>query len=119
MRNYSGSRRTQRIRFGGLPVCLVDPGHPPITTDVPDGTHLELPEPEVAKVGIVGRARVHREKCGTGAAPAPFDARAWTEQRDAAVSQRVCGAVLRYQQRGARIPLQILRMFGESADEED
>src|SRR5262245_41064782 len=98
MRNHAGRRRAQRIRFGGLPVTLVDPGHPSITADVPYGTHLELPEPEVAKVGVVRGVRVHSEKRGTGAAPVPFDARAWTEQRNAAVGQWVGEAALCHQQ---------------------
>jgi hypothetical protein len=59
------------------------------------------------------------EECGTRAAAIPFDARARSEHCDAAVGERICRAALRYQQRRARIPLQVLGVLGESADEED
>ena len=59
------------------------------------------------------------EECGTRAAAIAFDARARSEHRDAAVGERICRAALGHQQRRARIPLQVLGVLGESADEED
>jgi hypothetical protein len=59
------------------------------------------------------------EECGTRAAAIPFDARARSEDGDAAVGERICRASLGHQQRRARIPLQVLGVLGESADEED
>src|SRR5665213_778431 len=62
---------------------------------------------------------MRRQERGTRAAAIPLDSRAWTEQRDAAVGEGIVSAALGHQQRRARIPLEVLGMFGESADEED
>ena len=59
------------------------------------------------------------EECGTRAAAILSDARARSEHGDAAVGERICRAALGHQQRRARIPLQVLGVLGESADEED
>ena len=59
------------------------------------------------------------EECGTRAAAIPFDARAPSEDGDAAVGERICRASLGHQQRRARIPLQVLGVLGEFADKED
>ena len=59
------------------------------------------------------------EEGGTRAAAILSDARARSEHRDAAVGERICRAALGYQQRRARIPLQVLGVLGEFADEED
>src|SRR6478672_11924334 len=59
------------------------------------------------------------EECGTRAAAIPFEARARSEDGDAAVGKRICSACLGHQQRRARIPLQVLGVLGESADKED
>ncbi len=59
------------------------------------------------------------EERGARAAAIAFDARARTEHRDAAVGERIGRAALGHQQRRARIPLQVLGVLGESADEED
>jgi hypothetical protein len=59
------------------------------------------------------------EECGTRAAAIPFDASARSEDGDAAIGERICGASLGHQQRRARIPLQVLGVLGESADKKD
>ena len=59
------------------------------------------------------------KECGTGAAVVPFDARALSYQRDPTIGERIGRAALCHHQGRARIPLQILGMFGESTDEED
>ena len=80
---------------------------------------MQLPEREIAEVGVVGGVWMGGEECGTHAAATPSDARAWSEHRDAAVGERICRAALGHQQRRARIPLQVLGVLGEFADEED
>ena len=59
------------------------------------------------------------EECGTRAVIVPFNARARSEHCDAAVGERICRAALGHHQRRARIPLQVLGVLGEFADEED
>jgi hypothetical protein len=59
------------------------------------------------------------EECGTRADAIPFDARARSEDGDAAVGERIRRASLGHQQRRARIPLQILGVLGKFADKED
>src|SRR6478735_2319621 len=59
------------------------------------------------------------EECGTRAAAVPLDARARSEEGDAAIGERISRASLGHQQRRARIPLQVLSVLGESADKED
>jgi hypothetical protein len=56
---------------------------------------------------------------GSSAAAIPFDSRAQTEHRDAAVRERIFRAALGHQQGRAMIPLQILGVFGQGADQED
>src|SRR6478736_3075266 len=62
---------------------------------------------------------MNSEERGTRAAGIPFDARARSEDGDAAVGERICRASLGHEQRRARIPLQVLGVLGESADKED
>ena len=81
--------------------------------------HAQAPEREVAEVSVVGGIRMRGQERGSSAAAIPFDARARPEQRDAAVGERIVGPALRHQQRRARIPLEVLGVFGQSADQED
>ena len=99
--------------------ALADPRHPAVAPDVADVIHMQLPEREIAEVSVVGRVRMSGEERGTRAAAIPFDARARSEHGDAAVGERICSAALGHQQRRARIPLQVLGVLGESADQED
>ena len=66
-----------------------DPRHPAITPNIADMNHLQLPEREVAEVGIVGLIGMRCEECGSSAAKIPFDSRARPEDRDAAVGERI------------------------------
>ena len=60
------------------------------------------------------------EESGTGAVLLPLDdGRARTEHRDTAVRERISEAGLGDQKGGARISLQVLGVFGESADKEN
>ena len=81
--------------------------------------HMQLPEREIAELGILRGIWMGAEERGTRAAVILSDARARSEHRDAAVGERICSAALGQQQRRARIPLQVLGVLGESADEED
>src|SRR5688572_24002552 len=80
---------------------------------------MQLPKPEVAKLGVVRRVRMRGKEGGAGTARVSVDARARTEHRDPAVGERIRGAALGYQEGCAAILLQILGVFGECADEED
>ena len=81
--------------------------------------HAQLPEREVAEIGVVGGVRMRRQERGPSAASIPFDSRARTEQGDAAVGEGIDSAALGDEQRRTRISLQVLGVFGESADQED
>ena len=107
------------IGLGGPPLGLAHPRHPTVASDVADRSHVELPEREIAEVGVVRRIGMRRQEGGTSAAPVPLDARAGTEYRDTPVGEGIYGAALGDQQRRARVPLQIFRVLGKSADEED
>src|SRR6476659_7396939 len=119
MGNDAGSRWTQGIWFRRLPVSLADPRHPAIAANVADVLHMQLPECEISEVSVVSGVRMGGEEGGTRAGAILFNARARSEHCDAAVGERVCRAALGHQQRRARIPLQVLGVLGEFADEED
>src|SRR4029434_10223907 len=119
MSNDVGGRRTEGIRFGGPPVSLADPRHPAIAPNVADIIYMQLPAREIAEVSVVTCVTMSSEECGTHAAAILFDARARSEDGDAAVGERICRASLGHQQRRARIPLQVLGVLGEFADKED
>ena len=119
MSNRAGRVRRERIRFGGLPVVLGDPGHPSVAPDIPDGIHAQLPEREVAEVGVVGGIRMHGQERGASAAIISFDTRARSQHGDAAVGERIVSAILRHHQGGARIALEVLGMFGHPADQKN
>src|SRR5258706_2166687 len=113
MRDHVGGRRPEGIRFGGPPVSLADPRHPAIAPDVADLIYLQLPEREIAEVSVVARVRMRSEEFAARAAGIPFDARARSEERDAAVAELIFRASFGHQQRRASIPLQGLGVLGE------
>ena len=79
VRDRGGRRRTERIRFGGLPLGLAHPRHASIAPDVPNRRHVEPPEREVAKVGVVRGIGMSRQKRVTSAASLSLDTRTPTE----------------------------------------
>jgi len=58
------------------------------------------------------------EECGPGAAGVSLDARARANHGDAAIGERIGRAALGHEKRGTGIPLQVLGMLGERADQE-
>ena len=57
---------------------------------------------------------MHGQERGSSAATISFEACARSEHGDAAVGERIVGPALRHQQGRARIPLEVLGVFGQS-----